>query len=125
MVWCWCFVLSKSWIDAHSLFPLSTRNSINEDIEVWDHETAMEFLRARSVLSRRKVAELVENKELRGMKRILTVKVENNEEKGVVVKKQWLARVGGSNAVDKAFQSLIAMRAEGEISCDCRCPQWL
>jgi len=94
---------------------------------VWDHETAVEFLRARSVLSRKKVAELVENKELREMKGILTVKVENNEEKGVVVKKRWLDQVGSSRkvsaAVDEAFQSLISMRAEGEISSDCRCPQ--
>ena len=77
------------------------------------------------MLSRKKVAELVENKELREMKGILTVKVENNEEKGVVVKKQWLDRAGGSNAIDKAFQSLIVMRAEGEISSDCRCPQYV
>ena len=78
----------------------------------------VEFLRARNVFGRRRAEELVRNVELKEMKGIVKI-----EGEAVIVKEQWLAKVAHSRklsaAVEKALQSLIVMRAEGEVPSYC------
>ena len=87
-----------------------------EDINQWDHELVVEFLRARNVFGRRRAEELVRNVELKEMKGIVKI-----EGEAVIVNDEWLSKVCGGNkrvlhAIERECEQLLAMRREGDHS---------
>ena len=95
-----------------------------EDINQWDHELVVEFLRARNVFGRRRAEELVRNVELKEMKGIVKI-----EGEAVIVNDEWLSKVCGGNkrvlhAIERECEQLLAMRREGDHSIGSLMMKW-
>ena len=95
-----------------------------EDINQWDHELVVEFLRARNVFGRRRAEELVRNVELKEMKGIVKI-----EGEAVIVNDEWLSKVCGGNkrvlhAIERECEQLLAMRREGDHSIGSLVMKW-